>query len=184
LKVSAHNSSTVGKAWLAAGLWLGLIAFESTNALSAENTGRILYPLLHFLFGLDPLRFFTWHFVLRKTGHVVGYAVLSLLLFRAWKATIQVSGGPRWSIVWARIAFAMTTLVASLDEWHQTFLPSRTGAIRDIVLDSIAALGAQILLFFWLRRTGKGTPDAQANGTPETVYAEHSPRQTSTPATD
>ena len=47
------------KPWLAAGLWLGLIAFESTNALSAEKTGSLLYPLLHFLLGLDPVRFLT-----------------------------------------------------------------------------------------------------------------------------
>jgi VanZ family protein len=181
LKASAHTISPVWKAWLAAGLWLGLIAFESTNTLSAENTGSLLYPLLHFLLGLDPVRFLTWHLVLRKTGHIIGYAVLSLLLFRAWKATILVSGSPRWSIVWARIAFAMTALVASLDEWHQTFLASRTGAIRDVMLDSSAALAAQILLFFWLRRTGSGTNEAEANGI---RYPEQSARRTSTPATD
>jgi VanZ family protein len=183
LKASAYTSSTVWKAWLAALLWLGLIAVESTNTLSAENTGHILYPLLHFLLGLDPVRFLTWHFVLRKTGHVVGYAILSLLLFRAWKATILVSGSPRWSVEWARIAFAMTTLVASLDEWHQTFLPSRTGTIWDIVLDGTAALVAQILLFWWMRRTKKHTPQAQVSGAPGTVY-EHSPRRSSTAKTD
>jgi VanZ family protein len=180
LKGSANPRSIVWKAWLAALLWLGLIAFESTNTLSAEKTGRILYPLLHFLLGLDPVRFLTWHFVLRKTGHVVGYAILSLLLFRAWKATILVSGTPRWSIVWARIAFTMTALVASLDQWHQTFLPSRTGTIRDVVLDGTAALAAQILFFFWLQRTGNSTK-LQANGTRNPV---DSSRRTSTPATD
>ena len=79
----------IWKPWLAALLWLGLIAFESTNALSSAQTSRILYPLLHFLLGLDPVRFLTWHFILRKTGHVIGYAVLSLLFYRAWKATIS-----------------------------------------------------------------------------------------------
>jgi VanZ family protein len=181
LKASAQPSSTTWKAWLAALLWLGLIAFESTNILSAEKTGRILYPLLHFLLGLDPVRFLTWHFVLRKTGHVIGYAILSLLLFRAWKATILVSGSPRWSIVWARIAFTMTALVASLDEWHQTFLPSRTGTIRDVVLDSTAALAAQILLFFWLQRTGNSSAEVRANATRP---AENSARRASTPASD
>ena len=132
-------------------MWLGLIAFESTNTLSAANTGRFLYPLLHFLFGLDLIRFLTWHFLLRKTGHVIGYAVLSLLFYRAWKTTITVSGNPRWSIVWARIAFTMTTLVASLDEWHQTFLPSRTGTVHDVLLDSAAALVAQVSIYAWFR---------------------------------
>jgi VanZ family protein len=151
LKAPEQTSSTTWKPWLAALLWLGLIAFESTNAFSAERTGGILYPLLHFLFGLDPVRFLTWHFVIRKTGHIIGYSVLSLLFFRAWRATIRATGSPRWSIVWAGIAFAMTALVASLDEWHQMFLPSRTGTIRDVALDSAAALVTQVLIYAWLR---------------------------------
>jgi VanZ family protein len=44
----------------------------------------------------------------------------------------------------------MSALIASLDEWHQTFIPSRTGAIRDVMLDSGAALTAQLLLFLYL----------------------------------
>jgi VanZ family protein len=165
----------VWKAWLPALVWLGLIVIESTARLSAENTGRILYPLLHFLFGMDPVQFLTWHVVIRKTGHVVGYAVLSLLLFRAWRATLSVPGHPRWSIAWARVALAMTALVASLDEWHQSFLPSRTGTIRDVLLDTAAGLGAQIMLFFWMSRDQKsGPPRASSLRTPlNTPRQEH-----------
>jgi VanZ family protein len=139
---------------------LGLIAIESTASLSSENTGRFLYPIFHFLFGLDPVRFVPWHFLIRKTGHVIGYAVLSILLFRAWRVTVAVKNNPRWSIVWARIAMAMTALVGSLDEWHQTFLPSRTGTIHDVVLDTTAGLAAQILLFLWLRSEKSDRPEA------------------------
>jgi len=149
LSVSGKSSrpEPIWKAWLAAGLWLGIIVVESSAALSSENTGRFLYPILHFLFGLNPFQFLDWHFYLRKSGHVIGYAVMSILFFRAWRVTIPVPGVPRWSIVWSRIAFFMTALVASLDEWHQAFLPSRTGNVRDILLDSTAALGAQFLLY-------------------------------------
>jgi len=45
----------------------------------------------------------------------------------------------------------MTALVASLDEWHQTHLSQRTGSLHDILLDSTAALVAQMLLFAILR---------------------------------
>jgi VanZ family protein len=126
--------------------------------LSSENTGRFLYPLLHFLLGLDPVRFLTWHFILRKSGHVIGYGLLSILLFRAWRTTLPRVGNPRWSIGWARTAFFLTALVASLDEWHQAFLPSRTGTIHDVFLDSAAALAAQTLLFFWFRGWKEGEP--------------------------
>ena len=134
--------------------------------MSAEKTSSLLYPLLHFLLGLDPIRFLTWHFVLRKTGHVIGYAVLSLLFYRAWKATIPVRGDPKWSIVWARIACAMAILVACLDEWHQSFLPSRTGTVHDVALDGTAALIAQLLIYLWVRRWQRSnTSPPAANST-------------------
>jgi VanZ family protein len=45
----------------------------------------------------------------------------------------------------------MTAAVASMDEFHQSFLPSRTGRWQDVTLDSAAALGVQIVLFLFLR---------------------------------
>jgi VanZ family protein len=60
----------------------------------------------------------------------------------------------RWSMQWARIAFFMSALVACLDEWHQTYLPSRTGTLRDVLLDSTAALVAQVVIFVFLRGAG------------------------------
>ena len=137
------------KAWIAAILWLIVIAIESSAALSAHNTSRILYPVLHFLFGMDQFRFQYWHFYIRKAGHVVGYAILSILLFRAWRATLPVVNDAKWTFRWGTIAVLGTALVASLDEWHQSFLPSRTGRVEDVILDTCAGLGAQILIFIW-----------------------------------
>jgi VanZ family protein len=139
------------KAWIAAILWLIVIAIESTPFASAHNTGRILYPLLHFLFGLGPARFEHWHFYIRKGGHVFGYGLLSILLFRAWRETLPVIGDPKWMFRWANIAVLGTALVASLDEWHQSFLPSRTGRWEDVVLDTCAGIAAQLLLLLYWR---------------------------------
>jgi VanZ family protein len=141
------------KAWIAAGLWLVLIAVESTDLLSANNTGRFLYALFTSLFGhINPATFLHWHHIARKLGHVVGYGILRVLLFRAWQASLRVDGAPRWSLRWAQVALLMTAIVASLDEWHQSFIPSRTGTWRDVVLDSAAALAAQFILYLFLRR--------------------------------
>ena len=133
-----------------------LIAIESTDMLSAEHTSRFLYPLLHFLMGMDLARFAVVHHYIRKLGHFVGYFTLSFFLFRAWRATLHLPWAPRWALRWAAIAFTMSAVVASLDEWHQTFIPSRTGAFRDVVLDSCAALTAQILIFLFLNWKPRG----------------------------
>jgi VanZ family protein len=145
------------KAWIAAILWLIVIAIESTAYLSAHNTSRILYPILHFLFGMDWAHFEHWHFYIRKTGHVIGYGILSILLFRAWRATLPVMSSVQWSLRWATIAILGTALVASLDEWHQSFIPSRTGAVSDVVLDTCAGIAAQILVFLWWHAYAKDT---------------------------
>jgi len=52
---------------------------------------------------------------------------------------------------WAIVAFLNTSLVATLDEWHQTYLPSRTGTFRDVILDSSAGLVAQMAVFAVIR---------------------------------
>jgi VanZ family protein len=138
---------SVLRAWIAAILWLVVIAEESSSWLSSHNTSHFLYPFLHSLFGIDHVRFEYWHFYIRKGGHVAGYGILSVLLFYAWRGTLLIAGNPRWALRWAEIAFLMTAFVASLDEWHQTFLPSRTGLVQDVVLDACAGLAAQILIY-------------------------------------
>ena len=137
------------KAWIALVLWLIVITLESSDFASSQHTSRILYPLLHFLFGLNHSRFEHWHFFMRKGGHVFGYGLLSILLFRAWRETLPALGNPRWTIRWANIAVLGTALVASLDEWHQSYIPSRTGSIHDVFLDTCAGIGAQILVYLW-----------------------------------
>ena len=145
------------KCWIAAGLWILLIAIESTSYLSSANTSRFLYPILHFLFGIDYARFGVLHHYLRKTGHFVGYFILSVLLFRSWRVTLRVSSA--WAIRWAALGFLMSALVASLDEWHQTYVPSRTGTVSDVILDSTAALTAQIVILVLLRSRAGSNPE-------------------------
>ena len=139
------------KAWIAAILWLIVIAIESSTYLSSSNTSRILYPLLHFLFGMSHARFEDWHVYIRKGGHVFGYGLLSFLLFRAWRETLPAVGNPKWTFRWANIAVLGTALVASLDEWHQSYLLSRTGTPWDVLLDTCAGIGVQILVFLCLK---------------------------------
>jgi hypothetical protein len=52
-----RNRHDVLMTWIAAILWLIVIAIESTALLSASNTSRILYPLLHFIFRMGRERF-------------------------------------------------------------------------------------------------------------------------------
>jgi VanZ family protein len=111
----------------------------------------MLYNLLsHFLGEIDLYKFLVFHHYLRKTGHVVGYGMLGLLLLRGWRATLDqdhVQLGRTVLLAWLGTAF-----VASMDEWHQSYIPSRTGTWRDAVLDSVAGMVFLLVAYFWLRR--------------------------------
>ena len=100
------------KAWTALILWLIVIAIESTTYLSSQETSRFLYPVLHFLFGIDYASFQPWHAFLRKCGHVVGYALLSILLFRAWRETLTGLGFKR----------------VVLKDWNSPYSPGQTAS--------------------------------------------------------
>ena len=141
------NRHHVLKAWIALILWLIVIAIESTTYLSSAETSRFLYPVLHFLFGIDWVTFQPWHHFLRKCGHVFGYALLSILFFRAWRETLPSKTGAKWMFRWTTIAVVGTALVATLDEWHQSYLPSRTGTYHDVILDTCAGIAAQLAIF-------------------------------------
>jgi VanZ family protein len=140
------------RAWWPAAVWVGLIAFESTDFFSSGNTGSMLYTLLTHLFGnINLYDFLIFHHLLRKTGHCVGYGMLSLLLLRGWQATLDHQNVQLGRT--ALLSWLGTVFVASMDEWHQSFIPSRTGTWRDVVLDSAAGIVFLVAAYFWLRRS-------------------------------
>jgi len=142
------------RAWWPAVVWIGLITFESSDMLSSRNTGRLLYVVLTRLFGeISFYKFLIFHHYLRKTGHVVGYGMLSLLLLRGWRATL---GRVHAMLLRAALlSWLGTASVAALDEWHQSYIPSRGGSVWDVMLDTVAGVAFLVVAFLWLRRSEK-----------------------------
>jgi len=140
------------RSWWPALVWVGLITIESTDFFSSQNTGSMLYSLLTRLFGAINLHdFLIVHHYLRKAGHILGYGLLCLLLLRGWRATLDYAHA--WSRRAALLAWLGTAFVASMDEWHQSFIPSRMGSPRDVLLDSAAGLVFLLIAYVWMRRS-------------------------------
>ena len=148
----------VCRAWIPALLWLTVITFESTALMSSENTGHLLLAIARFF---DPqitlAQLEVLNGVARKIGHCLGYGILSLLMLRAWWATLMLPRSatrlPSWSAMvttWSARAAVLALLsaaaVAGLDEWHQTLLAERTGTLRDVALDTTAAALVQLVI--------------------------------------
>lgn len=69
---------------------------------------------------------------IRKGAHVTEYAVLGILL----SATFTAYGLQR---AYA-LALAAAILYAALDEYHQRFVPGRSGEIKDVLIDACGVL--------------------------------------------
>jgi VanZ family protein len=136
-------------AWLPALIGVLCIACESTEVFSAVNTSGPLRLLWQSIFGaVSNAHWEELHHIIRKTGHFLGYGTLSLLFYHAWRRTAEILHRRTFRIENVIYALACTLVIASSDEFHQTFLPHRTGRPQDVLLDMIGACTLQLL--FWL----------------------------------
>ena len=147
--------------WLPSLLWYRVIwGFSAqTAAVSGDLSDRLLWRLMALVSpafsranpttqnaAVELLSFFE-----RKAAHMFLYFVLILLLWLAFLPLIQ---GKKRQVPLAAVLCAM---LASLDEYHQTFIPGRSGELRDVCVDlagaSIAVLLVAVLL--WAARWRK-----------------------------
>jgi VanZ family protein len=159
--------------WGPAILMLACIMVESTDLMSAQHThGWVYFFLRKYFPQVSPGQLWEVNLIIRKTGHVVGYGLLGATLYRAFRGTFEQvpTPGPKWQLRFASFAVFGTFLVASADEIHQMYLPSRTGSWWDVLLDTSAAVVAQVIVYWYFRRrarkTSEPTPSTAAITTP------------------
>jgi VanZ family protein len=123
--------------------WLAFISFASSGSFSAGNTSRIIGPLILWLFpNTTPETLLVVHFVTRKLAHFTEYAILGFLAAR----TFRTSPRPAISSRWFLISAILIVSFALLDEFHQTFVPTRTGSIYDSFIDMAGGLTALLVI--------------------------------------
>jgi VanZ family protein len=146
-------------AWVPALLWAILISYASTDAFSNNHTSVFIIPVLHWLFpsasaeSLERVQF-----LIRKSAHFSEYFIFSLFLMRGMRGNDQ-----GWKLRWAVWAVVIAAGYSALDEYHQSFVPSRTASPYDSLLDTTGAAVAQVVLLVWIwlraRQAGKVTGD-------------------------
>ena len=107
--------------WLPVILWMGIIyTLSSYHAVKSNDS-----------YWLD--------FSFKKFAHMVEYGILWFLNYRALRHTTGWSKNRcRW------IGILITVMYAVTDEYHQTWVPSREGRPRDVMIDTI---GASVVFF-------------------------------------
>jgi VanZ family protein len=128
-------------------LWIGVIFFMSSPEASFSQTSRIIGPLLHFFYpSITPETEAMIHGYVRKTAHFTEYAVLAFLACRACSLSLSLLL-QKWRYL---LPILLVIVIASLDEFNQSFEASRTSSVWDVALDISG--GAAMLIFLGLLR--------------------------------
>jgi VanZ family protein len=139
-------------------MWMGFIFVMSTHVGAAENSASLVERILGWfrpqaLAGMSAERLDDLNYLLRKSAHVVEYAILTLLAVRAFQRD-QVG----WQRRSAFGGVALSLLYAASDEWHQRFVPDRTATPVDVGVDAVGITIALVCCWAWYRaRTDKVT---------------------------
>jgi VanZ family protein len=139
------------RAWIPTLLWLCVLVVFSSDLLSAEHTGSMLAKILDTLFPhLSAEWFERIHFLIRKSAHFCSYGLLGAFAFFSWRTTFPASRP--WRFLWAALGLLTAFTGGSLDEFHQSFVPSRTSSFHDVLIDTVGALFFQVAIAVWVTR--------------------------------
>ena len=124
--------------WILLALWMAFIFYMSScnGNVSSDQSGTIAY-VLHNILGInysDKLIF-----IIRKCAHVSEFFILSILVINL------VSKYNVKHIYF--ISFIVCVLYASSDEFHQLFVPGRSGLVTDVLIDLIGVVLGLLLVF-------------------------------------
>ena len=143
--------------WLLLVIWIVIIyAFSSQNGgVSSGISGRVTDVIIKILKpGKIEYVYDTVHYIVRKGAHFTEYAILGVL----WSLALFQLPFVRRHSFW--IAFVACVACAVFDEFHQSFVPGRVSAVKDVMIDSSGALfgiivfGLITCLVFRRRRSG------------------------------
>ncbi|MFZ2025252.1 MAG: VanZ family protein [Microgenomates group bacterium] len=118
--------------WLPVIIWMGVIfAFSARQKIAVTDS-------------------YVLSFMFFKTLHLIEYAFLYVVTYRAVKNTL----GMQKSWIWL-LPFCITVLFAITDELHQSYVPTREGKPRDAIIDMFGAMFAWISLKLLLPKMPK-----------------------------
>jgi len=139
--------------WILIFIWMGIIiSFSADNAeKSKEKSSFILEKIEPVVInaaskvGIDNVDQDFLHFFIRKNAHMFNYFILGILVFNGIRLLVSKDR--------LRIFFSAfyTISFSAADEFYQTFIPGRSGEVRDVFIDNIGSLSGIALIFLFFR---------------------------------
>jgi VanZ family protein len=107
---------------------------EVVQIIQSVNTGLVNIPDISFF--------------VRKLAHIIAYFILGVLMFLVVRAYTPKA---RKAII---LSVLFVFIYAVTDEFHQTFVPGRSGEVRDVLIDTTAGTAGVSACYFAARFMG------------------------------
>jgi VanZ family protein len=141
--------------WLMVGVWACFIFYLSTSGFGPSFTKWLLIQILSLLhIAVSPERFEFLHFCMRKLAHLTEYCIFTLLIY----AGFLNAGDFEWQPRLALRSVVIAGLYSLTDEYHQSYVASRTPSLIDCGIDTAGASLSALMVFVWdrvVRRFGR-----------------------------
>lgn len=124
--------------WVTVIYWFSNQQGDTSSAISSSMSYRILelfYPNFQQLDLANQMAIFDgFHIIVRKLAHFSEYAILWFFSYRF----LRTYPFNKWQCYVMAVIFCFC--YASLDEWHQSFIPERSPSFKDVLIDTSGAL--------------------------------------------
>ena len=128
------------KYFIPAIMWMIFIFIMShTNGNDSSNQSNFIDQIILRFINID---LNTLTFVIRKIAHMCEYAILFLLIYYGLHKTFKYQ-------YYLLISLILTFLYACSDEFHQTFIPGRSGQFKDVLIDTIGMIIMFSIIYLW-----------------------------------
>jgi VanZ family protein len=128
-------------------IWIGVIFVLSTEYFSSARTAPAVAQFLFDCFpALSEINPTVIEVLTRKLAHWTEYFVLAVFCMGALTSS-SVERTARCHIIWGLI---LGLICAVVDEFHQSFVPSRTASTRDVLINAIGFVCGTFSLYTFL----------------------------------
>ena len=125
-------------AWTLLILWmLFIFIMSSFNGVMSSNQSGSIATLIYNIFNISDTEKVS--FIVRKCAHVSEFFILGILV-------INLVSKYNVKHIYL-ISFIICVLYASSDEFHQLFVPGRSGQVTDVLIDLIGVFLGLLLVF-------------------------------------
>lgn len=129
--------------WILVIGWMVVIFMFSCQVgnVSDENNKFVIYVFNLLGLNLNNILGSLTNFIIRKASHFTEYFILYMLIFRA------INKSKKLDIKLLIGAILIVFLYACSDEFHQAFVPGRSPAFRDVMVDTCGGFTAFLYIY-------------------------------------